>query len=242
MTKKRLLVIIAISVTFLIFAGGEPVYCEKQDQNQVKETLGTFRNRPITEGICNQTAHTLNQGEWKVGDLSFPGQFSQWKYFYLQYGLTENLQIGTTLAQNFLGGPNLSGKYHLPIKGPAGAELAIPASLNIYLSPIANASFGSGIVASWNLTPKFGFHGGTDLWFNTSGTFSPSAFVMTDYNILSNTKLISELKLYTFSKDVLSLRAGGLVRPFDFLNLKLSSSFDLPSGDMSAWVSLFVRF
>ena len=150
--------------------------------------------------------------------------------------------MGTTLPQNFLGQPNLSGKYHLTSNGPGGADIAIPASLNIYLSPVTNLSFSSGLVASWDLNNKFGFHSGANIWFNTSSTFSPSAYVMTNYNVLSNTKLISEMKLYTFSQDVLSLRAGGLIRPLDLINLKLSSSIDLPSGDMSAWASLFLRF
>jgi len=212
-----------------------------QDSNRDKPT-DTFQESPTTKGICEDTAYTLNQGEWKIGNLSLPGSVSQWKCAYLKYGLTEDLQVGTTLPQNFLGQPNLSGKYHLTSNGPGGSDLAMPARLNISLSPVANLSLSSGLVASWDLNNKFGFHSGANIWFNTSGNFSPFAYVMTDYNVLSNTKLISELKFYPSSQDVLSLRAGGLIKPLDFINIKLSSSIDIPSGNMSAWASLFVRF
>ena len=225
-------VLMLLSVSFSTYADDKALYST------------SFRRKPMLRGICSDTAYTLNRGGIKFGDLTVPGSVSQWKWIYLKYGLTEDFQVSTTLPQNFLGQPNLSTKYRLTSDGPGGVDIAIPADINVYLSqaPVTNLSFSSGLVASWKLNRDFGFHGGANIWFSSFGTFSPSAYVMTDYNILSNVKLISELKVYTFSQDLLSVRAGGLIRPFNFLNIKLSSSVDIPSGDMSAWASLFLRF
>ena len=203
----------------------------------------TFQRKPMLRGICEDTAHTLNLGSFKFGDLSVPGTLSQWKHSYLKYGLTNNFQVGTTLAQNFLGRPNLTTKYKLPFKGPGQAELAVPANLNLNLDPLG-VSTNLGLAASWNNNSSFNFHAGANLWLVSYAyrLFNSSAYLMVDYNLLSNTKLIGELDLQSFGEDFLTLRAGGLIRPLDFLNLKLNSSVDVPSGDMSAWASLYVRF
>lgn len=210
--------------------------------NQEEQISSTFEKKPIARGICEETAYTLSKGGWKFGDLSVPGQISQWKCFYVKYGLTEDFQLGTTLAQNFLGRPNLTTKYNLPFKGPGRAELAVPASLDLNLDP-PGVSTNLGLAASWN-NSSFNFHAGTNLWLVSYAYrfFNTSAYLMADYNLLSNTKLIGEMDFQSFGEDFLTIRAGGLMRPLDFLNLKLSSSFDIPSGDMNAWASLFVRF
>ena len=106
----------------------------------------TFKRKPMLGGICKDSAYTLNRGSFKFGDLSVPGTLYQWKYTYLKYGLTEDFQVGTTLAQNFLGRPNLTTKYNLPFKGPGRAELAVPANLNVNLDPLG-VSTNLGLVA-----------------------------------------------------------------------------------------------
>lgn len=184
--KRALVVLISL---FLLFSFSFLVY-----GNQRERILSTFEQKPITRGICEDTAYTLNQGGLKLGDLSVPGQISQWKWVYLKYGLTEDLQVCTTIPQNFLGRPNFSAKYHLTSDVLGGADVAIPADMNIYVSPAVNLSLSSGLVASWKLNREFGFHSGANIWFSSYGTLSPSAYVMTDYNILSNAKLISELE------------------------------------------------
>ncbi len=58
----------------------------------------SFENRPLTEGLSAPTAHTLNQGEFTVG------------LGPVNYGLTDNAQVGTNIFMMFLG-PNFNGKF-----------------------------------------------------------------------------------------------------------------------------------
>jgi len=228
--KAGLFIVIAI----LLFSLSTSVY-SNQDFD--------YSDRPITKALCEDTAYTLTRGEWKVGALSIPFYPSQWQYTYVQYGLGDNLQVGSTIPQNVLGRPNISAKYRLPFNGPANSTLAVPVSLNLNLSYLG-VSTNTGLVASWKPNERTGFHVGLNLWLTSYSYrfFNPSGYLVADYNFLSNLKAIGEVDLHTFGEDFLSIRAGGLWRVLDFLNLKLSSSVDLPSGDMSAWASLFLRF
>ena len=233
--KRALLVILALTL-FLSFA-----FLTHGDK--VEAFPYTFRQKPITRGICEETAHTLNQGGLEVGEVSVPGSISQWKYAYLRYGLTDDLQVGTTLPQNFLGRPNLSVKYRLPFRGPGQGELAVPATIDLNLSPLGVSSH-TGLTATWGNKDSLNFHTGVNLWLVSYAYrfFNPSAYVAADYDLLSQVKVMSEFNAHTFGEDFISARVGSLIRAFDFINLKLSSSVDLPSGGMNAWASLFVRF
>ena len=202
-----------------------------------------FTNSPLIEGIYEETAYTLGSGEWKVGEISFPGRLSQWKWLYVKYGPTERFQFGTTIPQNFLGRPNLSGKYQLPLEVPASGKLAIPASIEINLSP-PGLSSNTGLVASWSINEKTSLHTGVNLWLVSFiyRLFNPSAYLIADYNLLPNLTLIGEVNIHSFGEDFSSIRIGGLFRTFRFLNLKLSANIDFPSGDVSGGANLFLRF
>ena len=178
-----------------------------------------------------------------MGDLSVPWSPSLWKHFYLNYGLSDNLQIGTTLSQNFLGRPNFSAKYLLPFDGPGGARLALPARIELNISPLG-VSTHTGLTASWEVNDRMDFHTGVDLWLVSYvySAFNTSAYFCADYNLFSNMKVIGEFDFYSFGQNFLTVRAGGLLRILDFVNLRASSSFRLPSGGMQAGADLFFRF
>lgn len=235
--KRALLVVLSLTLvlTFVPLAHG----------NQEEAFSYTFRQKPIITLVCQENAHTLNQGGLKVGDVSVPGFLDQWRGIYLKYGLTDDLQVGTTIAQNFLGRPNLSAKYRLPFRGPGRSQLAIPATatIDLNLSPLG-ASSHTGLAATWENKDGFNFHTGVNLWLVSYvyQFFNPSAYVAADYDLLSNVKVMGELNADSFGEDFISARAGGLIRAFDLINLRLSASVSLPSGTPDALISLFVRF
>lgn len=230
--------VILIIVVFLLLSLSFFVYGDREGQYS-----NTFRVNPITKGICEETAYTLGRGEWKVGDLSVPWSLSQWRHFYLNYGLSDNLQIGTTLSQNFLGRPNISAKYHLPFDGPGGARLAVPARVELNISPLG-ASTHTGLTASWDVNDRMDFHTGVDFWLVSYvfSAFNTSAYFAADYNLFSNMKVIGELDFYSFGQNFLTVRVGGLLRVLDFVNLRASSSLRFPSGGTQVGADLFFRF
>ncbi len=235
MVKKPLIsgltLLLIISLSPVVYGdGGESFY-------------SLFRSKPITSGIHAETGYTLGRGEWKVGSLTLPGAISQWERTYVRYGLTENLQLGTALPRNFLGRPNVSAKFQLPFKGPAGAGLAIPASLDLAISPLGTSA-NAGLAASWSLTERIGLHSGINVWLVSYiyRLFNPSVYAVVDYDLLSNFKAIGEVDLHAFGQDYLDLRVGGLTRVLDVINLKFSVSVDLPSGDNSMGANIFLRF
>lgn len=233
--KRYVIVLICV---FLLLSLGFLVYGDREGQGS-----STFRVNPITKGIHEETAYTLGRGEWKVGDLTVPGSLSQWKHFYLNYGVSDNLQIGTTLAQNLLGRPNVSAKYHLPFDGPGGARLAVPARIELNISPLG-VSTHTGLTASWNVNDRMDFHTGVDFWLVSYvySAFNTSAYFGADYNLFSNMKVIGELDFYSFGQDFLTVGAGGLLRILEFVNLRASYSSRLPSGGTQIGADLFFRF
>lgn len=233
--KRWVIFVIAV---FLLLSPGFLVYGDQEGRDS-----NTFWVSPITKGICEETAYTLSRGEWKVGDLSVPWSPSQWRHFYLNYGLSDNLQIGTTLSQNFLGRPNISAKYRLPFDGPGEARLAVPARIELNIYPLG-LSTHTGLTASWNVNERMDFHTGVDFWLVSYvySAFNTSAYFAADYNLFSNMKVVGEFDFYTFGQNFLTVRVGGLLRVLDFVNLRASSSLQLPSGGTQVGADLFVRF
>lgn len=232
--RKFLLVILAST---LLLCLNSVVYGDQEGFSN------TFQLNPITKGISEETAYTLGRGEWKAGDLSVPGGLYQWRHLYLKYGLSEDLQIGTTVSQNFLGRPNLSAKYHLPFEGPGGAELAVPASIELNLS-LPGVSTNTGLTGSWNLSERLNFHTGVNFWMVSYyySYFNSSAYLMADYDLLSNMKAIGEFDVYSFGENFLTVRVGGLLRVLKFINLRVRSSVQLPLGGIQVGADLFFRF
>lgn len=145
MNKLKKCIIFVLAILLLIFTTA--VGSADQGDLQKKGRLGSFQRKPITEGIYEETAYTLQPGGLKIGELSLPFYVDQWRTAYLEYGLSHNLQLGTVLAKNFLGNPNLTAKYSLPFKGFWEAELAIPASVTLQLYPLG-LSTQTGLAAS----------------------------------------------------------------------------------------------
>lgn len=229
---KRVVLLIVIGI--LLFSLSTSVY-SNQDFN--------FSDRPITKGIYEETAYTLTRGEWKVGTLSIPFYPSQWRHTYVKYGLSDNLQVGSTIPQNVLGRPNVSTKYGLPFGGPLNSSLAVPMGLDLQFSPLG-ISTSAGLVASWNVNQILNFHAGTKLWLTSysSSLLNSSVYAITDYNLLPNVKAIGEVDFHTFGEDFLSIRTGALWRALEFINLKASSTFEVPTGGFNMSVRLFLRF
>lgn len=121
--------------------------------------------------------------------------------------------------------------------------MAVPARVELNISPLG-VSTHTGLTASWNVNERMDFHTGVDFWLVSYvySAVNTSAYFAADYNLFSNMKMIGEFDFYSFGQNFLTVRAGGLLRVLDFVNLRASSSLRLPSGGMQAGVDLFFRF
>lgn len=202
---------------------------------------GTFQEQPITEGLHELTAYPLNGGGIRIGDLSFPFEGSQLRWLALDYGLTNDLQIGTALPANFLGTLNLLAKYRL-LSLSSAMDFSIPLSITLTLGEVRELNFASGMIFSGRFDENFGYHGG--LWFlisNAGGSGISTFYLMTDLLIHPDAKLIFELDLYPAATDSLLLSLGELQR-FGPVNLRVVTTWILPSRTNVVEADIFFRF
>jgi len=201
----------------------------------------TFREEPIISVLRGATAYTLNRSELQIGDLSIPFHISQLRWIYVLYGLTDGLQLGTAIPENFLRGPNFSGKFHAMHLPASRIDAAVPFSFDLSFDPFF-ISLGGGMAMSWKLRDGLTLHMGMHLWFSTLGGFGfPFLYASADVDILPNMKLLGELNLYSFLEDPLRLRIGGLMR-LSFINLKLTATLVIPTFGSFLNANMFFRF
>jgi len=199
-----------------------------------------FQDRPITEGLYGFTAYPLNRGGVRIGNLTFPFHLSQLQWIYIDYGLTEDLQIGSALPANFLGNLNLLGKFRF-LQLPLGIELAIPFSIDLTLRPARRMVLGSGLILSWAME-GLSYHSGLWLSFSKEERLKPSIFyVIIDLDPLPDTKLLIELDVYPKADNPLLIRLGEL-RRLSPLNLRVTATLVLPEGSNTLDAALFLRF
>lgn len=199
----------------------------------------TFEERPITEGLRELTAYPLVGGEVRIGDLFLPFDVSQLRWVAIDYGITNDFQLGTAIPADFLGTLNLLAKYRF--LQLSDMSFALPLSLNITLEP-RTLLFGSGLIVSGAFNEAFSYHSGAWVALTNEPRFALSAlYLIVDVNLLADTKLLLELDLYPSAMDLAQISLGELQR-FGSLNLMVTATLVLPSTANTLGAVIFFRF
>ena len=172
-----------------------------------------FEGSVLTQVIYQATAYTLPTGVWELeGMFSLPAFGFPWAS--VSYGLTENIQVSTGLTADLFGMPNLGVKLALGRIGP----VALAASAGVtYLLADSSLYLGSGLLASLQ-ADGLGIHAGASL--QALPEFSISPYAAADYDLMPNTKLLTELNFLP-----LRARIGLLLRALNSLDLRGWVSF-----------------
>jgi hypothetical protein len=201
----------------------------------------TFQERPITAGLREFTAYPLTAGSLQIGNIVFPFDSAQLRWLALDFGLTNNFQIGTALAANFLGRLNLLGKYRF-LHLDSGMDLALPFSIDVVLAPPRTLAFGTGAILSWQFSASTSFHSGIWLALTNEPRVGVSAlYLIADVELTPNSKLLFELDLYPLVADLVQISLGELQR-FGFINVRVAATLLLPTANNVLSADVFFRF
>lgn len=202
-----------------------------------------FSGHPPTDALNGATAFTLNRGEWQISSLQFfidfpqvgsPFNLSQLKWLNVEYGLTNRLQIGTTVLENVLEGPNAWAKFNA--LRTRTLTLAVPLAVDVNLST-GTAGVGSGLALSWAPTYRTLWHTGLNFWAYDGQVQLSRIHTALEFALWGHTHLFVEADVWPLVVEV-----GSLSR-FRALNLEVSSrvvedtdvTFDIE-------LELFLRF
>ena len=208
--------------------------------NGSPSVVDRFEERPIIEGLWEFTAYTLRSGELRVGNLSLPFDPSQLRWLYLDFGLTDSLQLGTALPANALGVVNLIGKFRF-LRSEKGFALALPFRFDLVYRPGRDFLLGTGMAMSWPLE-GLTLHGG--FWFLLSREKRvqlSTMYAILDATVLPDTKLLMEVDLYPGEGDRLWIRLGTL-RRVGAVHIRTAASVLVPGGENLLQLDLFFRF
>ncbi len=178
-----------------------------------------------TYGLSRSTAYTLNQGEWQIGStfsfLAFglPG-------ITVEYGLTDYLQLGTSLTRDIEGDLNLRGKFWLLQAGTV--DLAFPFAM--WFLPDAGFSSHVAAIMSWQAIDSLSLHMGT--WVSVFPHFYYSPYFIMNLHPLPDLALIGEVGLRPFQ-----VALGIRIDLWDFLSLRVAAGFN----PLSFWGGLSIR-
>ena len=199
--------------------------------------------RPPISTLSNATAHTLQQGEWRVGSLhlrfSFPTaspvfRLSQLQWLGVEYGLTNRLQIGSTVLENVLEGPNVWAKFN-GLRTRAWS-LAMPLELDVDLSPFA-AHVRSGLAVSWAPFPPSSLHAGFSFWAFDGQVQLSRVYAALEFELFPHTHLWVEADVWPWVVEV------GTLSRYRMLHLQISSRvIEDADPHLDLELELFVRF
>jgi len=177
--------------------------------------------RPVTKIFNGSTAYTLQPGEIEAGDFwvvisipyfGFHFDIEQIRWVSLEIGIIDRLQVGTTLLENFLQGPNLFGKYLLlatPTTVQPRVAVALPYSLDINIIGDFSIGGSSGLILSYRVFPSLGIHSGFGFWLSTGlGFMITRLYLGADWGLSSWIKGLAEFDYWPQVK-------GGGLSPFD---------------------------
>lgn len=190
----------------------------------VMPVLGGAANSP-TFALSRSTAYTLNRGEGQVSttfnllSLGVPT-------VSVEYGLSNYLQLGTSVTRDIEGDLNLRGKVGL--LQVRRVDLAFPFAL--WMSPNSGFSSHVATVISWEAMDSISLHLGT--WVGVYPHFYYSPYLIMDLHPLSDLALIVEGSLRP-SRVTLGIRMA----LWDFLNLRVAGGLN----PLSFWGGLSIR-
>ncbi len=200
-------------------------------------------NRPPTETLNADTAFTLNRGEWRVGtlnlyfsfpDVGTPFSLNQLKWLNVAYGLTHRLQLGTTVLENVLQGPNAWAKFNA--LRTRQLALAMPLEIDIDLDPFV-AGVGSGLAISWTPSPPTSLHAGLGFWAADGQVQLSRLHAALEYAPFAHTHLFVEADVWPLVVEI-----GSLSR-YRAFNLEVSSRLvEDAKPHLGLAFELFVRF
>ena len=185
-----------------------------------------FEGPVLTQVIYQATGYTLPAGVWELERTFSPLAFG-FPWVSVSYGLTEGLDVGTGLTADFTGLPNLGAKIALGRTDTIALAFLTDVAFSVSDSSLY---FGSGVALS-SVMESLGVHAGT--YMQVLPEFSISPYAATDYDLMSNTKLLAELNFLPFRA-----RLGLLLRLLENLDLRSWASFPT----LSLWASLNARF
>jgi hypothetical protein len=178
-----------------------------------------------TYGLSRSTAYTLNRGDWQIGStfsfLAFgiPG-------ITVEYGLTDYLQLGTSLTRDIEGDLNIRGKFWLLQVGTV--DLAFPFAMWFQ----SDTGFSSHVAAimSWQAIDPLSLHMGT--WISVFPHFYYWPYLIMNLHPLPDLALIGEVGLRPFQ-----VTLGIRIDLWDFLSLRVAGGFN----PVSFWGGLSIR-
>lgn len=183
-----------------------------------------FQEAPPTSGIHRPTAYTLRGGEWQIGGEMgfrlFPQEYVT-SSVTVAYGLAPWFQMGVSLGHSIAAVPGVltyaaSAKFRVPLG--EGFDLGVPFGVG-FQDRGFGTEFGylqGGVVVSMRLG-EFTLHGGTTLGLRKEQGSYLQPYVVADFDLLPNLKLVGELGLIP-----VSVAAGAWLRLAAVVDVKLS--------------------
>lgn len=148
-----------------------------------KVFAGYHENEKPVWTMVNDTAYTLNQGEWNL-DLGGP----------VTYGISDNFQIGSIFWFWFAQIPNVYAKYTLLEEGPANPAISIGGFYRGFSFDDSDNNsvtlnwFGMEAFATKELSPGFYLNGGYSYnGLNASGSLGMDDFILLSWSGTSDT-------------------------------------------------------
>lgn len=178
-----------------------------------------------TYGLSRSTAYTLNRGEWQIRGsfslltLGLPG-------VTVEHGLTDHLQLGTSLTSDIQGDLNLRGKFWLLQVGTV--DLAFPFAM--WFHPDTGFSSHLAAIMSWQAMGPLSLHVGT--WISVFPHFYYWPYLIMDLHPLPDLALLGEIGLRAFD-----VTLGIRIALWDFLSLRVAGGFN----PLSFWGDLSIR-
>jgi len=176
-----------------------------------------FSEAPPTMGLARPTAHTLRAGDLQIGMATVLSPLN----LHLDYGVTDNVQVGVLPLILVMGFPNIGAKFGFSLDDRV--SVAIPVAL---MYPIRGGGLitALGAVASATLE-GFALHSGGTVALLGGGGLHFNVYGILDVDVAQDVKLVGELDLAPFSASVgvlarflgsLDVRAGVDLVPLRF--------------------------
>ena len=206
-----------------------------------------FAGRPITENLFGPTGNTLHQNEFTIGIGP------------VEYGITENLQIGTNLLLFILQYYNAEVKYSIINTETQALAVGLGVGhfdLNAWdsdadltfttYSPFVAYSMPIGPVSRMHLSANYTYFSGSVNIDDAEASSTSSGTSLTagvEHSISNKTKFVGDLG---YDIDFEGIRAGGgVLWGWDSFRLKLGLQYFAPKGTdgfVLPYIGLWWRF
>jgi len=175
-----------------------------------------FSEAPPTWGLARPTAHTLRASELQIGLLSVTDAAT----FYVNFGLTDNLQIGTWPILALQGAFNVGGKYRFTLTPEL--EVGIPLHCWYWEAQYRSYELHVGAVASLDLATAVRLHVGLTIvtgrwcdWWRCSPVLTTTPHVISEFRLAETARVLAEVEAAP-----LKVKTGVLIRVLGAIDLR----------------------